>query len=315
MIEPTWNQLQSVLVPNSILSQEERTMFTNIKEYHRPGSIEEAVDLLHQSANDGGRVPLAGGTHLIPDEIRNYEEVVDLQDLPMAGVEISDGTLAVGSLTKVADLQKNQRLSRNNLHVLRKAALDKASQLKRNQSTVGGELVSSQGRSELATVLIALGAELSVSGPEGKRTLPLEDLYDDEGNSTLGPAEIITSVDCSVPAEEDRLYYRRLSRTENDLSLVNFAFYGRPNGRGFERSRMAVGGVGGPNRRLPKTEAFSETLEEPEEELEDEIAHPLKEDVEPETDFRASGEYRFEVLKVFIKRALTDEEGAEDPFK
>jgi len=287
-------------------------MLTNIQSYHRPGSIDEAIDLL---AEDDGRVILAGGTRLIPDAIRDYEEVVDIQELPLNGLEFTDDTLTAGSLTRVAELQKNEDLDKYNLSVLREAALHRPSQLKRNQSTIGGELVSSGGRSELATVLLALDAELTVRGPDGERTLDLADLYAEDGSVTLDTAEIITSVSLPLPDEDDQLYYRRLSRTNNDISLVNFAFYGRPNGQGFERTRMAVGGVEERNRRLPKTETFAETIDVSDDQLEEALDGPLEGDVKFQDDFRASGEYRFDVLKVFVKRALTQEEGVETPFK
>lgn len=287
-------------------------MLTNIKSYHRPGSVEEAIELL---VEDDGRVILAGGTRLIPDKIREYEEVVDIQELPLTGLEFTENTLTIGSLTRVVELQKNEELGDHNLSILREAALHRPSQLKRNQSTIGGELASSEGRSELATVLLALGAELAVRGPEGERTLELADLYAESGELTLGKADIITSIILDFPEDGDHLYYRRLSRTNNDISLVNFAFHGRPNGQGFERARMAVGGVEERNRRLPRTETFAEAIDVSGDELDEELSEPLEGDVKFRDDFRSSGEYRFDVLKVFVKRALTQEEGDEDPFK
>lgn len=287
-------------------------MLTNIESYHRPQSVEETVKLLSE---DEGRVILAGGTRLIPDEIRDYKEVVDIQELPLEGLEFSDDTLTIGSLSRIADIQKNEDLDTYNLSVLRKAALDRPSQLKRNQSTIGGELVSSEGGSELATVLLALDAQLNVRGPEGERTMELSELYAGDGTVTLDPAEIITSIYLPLPDEDDHIYYRRLSRTHNDISLVNFAFYGRPNGQGFERTRIAVGGVDDRNRRMPKTEAFAETVDVSDNELKQELAVPLEGDVDFQDDFRASAEYRMDVLKVFVKRALIQEEGVEDPFK
>lgn len=61
--------------------------------------------------------------------------------------------------------------------------------------------------SSLAPPLIALGASVTVLGPDGERAMPLEDLYrtpatGDESEFTLGPAEIVTAV--TIPERDSR---------------------------------------------------------------------------------------------------------------
>lgn len=278
-------------------------MLTNIEQYHRPSSLDEAISLLESNPED--RVVLAGGTALIPHRLSSYREVVDLQQLPFRGIEREDGSLHVGALTRVATLQKSDLLPEHRLDVLRRAARDKASQLLRNQATLGGEIARAEGRAELPVVLMALGAELKLEGPGGSRRLPMDEFYRPTGGTRLGEAEILTGVTVPLPEPVDRLYYERLNRTENDLSLVSLGFWGRPGSRGgFERVRVAVGGVEPVATRCLALEGLIVDADRYGEEFDVQLSRSLEQNVRPPSDFRASGSYRRRVLGVFLRRAL-----------
>jgi carbon-monoxide dehydrogenase medium subunit len=286
----------------------EAAMFPNIDDYHRPETVDSAVDLMAENPED--RVVLAGGTTLIPQEITEYSEVVDIQSIGYEGIDSSGDSIQIGALTPISQLQKSSGLRDRDLDVLMEAARDKRSQLKRNQATVGGELASADPRAEIPTVLLALGAELTVQGTDGTRTLPLDDLYDGSGSLTLEDSEIITSVEFEAPGDDERLFYDRLSRTENDISLVNCAFRGRYTGDGYENVRVAAGAVDEATVRLPEVEQFVEDLQRWSPDAEDELDQILEESVHPPDDFRASSDYRRTVLGVYIKRAVTGQDPA-----
>ncbi|MFB6356161.1 MAG: xanthine dehydrogenase family protein subunit M [bacterium] len=277
-------------------------MKKDINAYHRPDTIRDAIDLLEEDPS--GRVVLAGGTHLVPEEIEQYEEVVDIQDLDLSDLAHSNRTVEIGALVTVAQLQKSELLSDSNLDVVQQAALDKPSQLIRNQATVGGEIGRGGSGSELAAVFLALEANVVLTNENGSRECSLKNVYGDNGETKLGSSEIITRIELSVPAEEDQLFYDRLSRTENDVSLGHLAFWGRPENGGYEDVRLVVGGVTDAPRRMKKVEALVKETVEFDRETLDAIRDRLAEELSPPDDFRASAEYRLDVLQTFLERAL-----------
>lgn len=283
-------------------------MFPNIEQYHRPDTVDSAIALLEERPGD--RVILAGGTTLIPDEIEPYSEVVDIQSLGFEGIERSGDRVIIGALTNVADLQDNDLLLDNKLDALIDAALDKPSQLFRNQATIGGELARANARAEIPAVLMALGAELTVEGIGGAQTINIDSLYGDDGRLKLNDTDIIRSVEFDIPDDNERIFYDRLSRTENDISLVNCAFRGRYTGDGYDDVRVVAGAVDDAAVRLPEVEQFIEGLDRWSPDAEDQLDEILEETVHPPDDFRASSDYRRTVLGVYIKRAITGEDPA-----
>lgn len=283
-------------------------MLSNIEAYHRPDTLQEAVSLLEEDPQN--RVVLAGGTHLIPDRLSSYREVVDLQNLPFQGAEKDGERVHIGALTRISSLQKSIQWNRWNLGVLSEVAKDKPSQLIRNQATLGGELVRADARAELPVVLLALGARVQYRGPEGESVVPLENFYRGEGETVLQPADIVTAVDVPLPSSDDRIYYNRLSRTENDDSLISLACWFKDGQDVISDARVAAGGVDEHAVRLNQVEECIRRHSITNPEFRDELSEVLQSEVMPPSDFRASGRYRRTVLGVFLRRALNLDEGA-----
>jgi xanthine dehydrogenase YagS FAD-binding subunit len=106
--------------------------------YARPGSLEEALELLGRP----GARPLAGGTDLagqLDRGIVSAELLVDLQDAGLAGIEPRDSGVAIGATTTLADIAESDLLSR--YEAVRQAASGAASPLLRNSGTVGGNIL------------------------------------------------------------------------------------------------------------------------------------------------------------------------------
>ena len=77
---------------------------------------------------------------------------------------------------------------------------------------------------DLAPALMVHGAEVEIAGPEGRRTIPLEELYREDGAShlTLGPAEIITAVRLG-PSKAVSGYRKVRIRSAIDFPLAGVA--------------------------------------------------------------------------------------------
>ena len=108
--------------------------------YHRAASLEDAL----AAGAEPGAAYVAGGTNLIDLmklQIMAPQRLVDLQDLPLAGVEETpEGRLEIGALVRNADLAADARVRRR-YPALARALLAGASGQLRNRATTGGNLL------------------------------------------------------------------------------------------------------------------------------------------------------------------------------
>src|SRR6266496_4071282 len=122
-----------------------------ITAYHRPKTLDEALTLLTQP----NRIPLGGGT-LLAQATPAPVEVVDLQSLSLNAVKKQGNNLEIG-----ATVTLQQLLESNECPEALKSALRLEAPLNlRNAATVAGTLVSCDGRSTFAAVLLALDAKM-----------------------------------------------------------------------------------------------------------------------------------------------------------
>lgn len=125
-----------------------------IVEYHRPKTIEAALQLLARQKLK--TVPLGGGTVLSRQAAENLA-VVDLQELPLKMIEEQDDQLMIGATATLQALVASPLLP----DALQQAAALEANVNLRQVATLAGALVSGDGRSPLATVLAAMDAVLT----------------------------------------------------------------------------------------------------------------------------------------------------------
>ena len=104
--------------------------------------------------------------------------------------------------------------------------------------------------SDLATVLLMLGATASISGPGGERKVPLAELYvlpeeSLETETVLRPDEILTSVTIPAPPAETRSSYLKFKeRASYDFALAAVAVSVVLDGSGvITDARVVLGGV------------------------------------------------------------------------
>ncbi len=103
--------------------------------------------------------------------------------------------------------------------------------------------------SDIAPVLIALGAEATLVGPGETRTLPLEDFFagperNIEAETVLEPGELLTRVFVPSPAPGQRsVYLKARERRTQDFALASVAASLRVTGGVVERASLVLGGV------------------------------------------------------------------------
>jgi aerobic carbon-monoxide dehydrogenase medium subunit len=195
-------------------------------EYHRPRTVEEAVELL---SADPDAKPLAGGQSLLPMlnfRLGRPSALVDLGAIAeLVGIRREAGGLVVGAMTRQWDLEHHA----DAYPLLRDALRFVGHTATRCRGTVGGSLVHADPTAELPVCAVALGAELVTS----RRTIPAEEFFVSVFTTALEPGELLTEVRFPEPVGETS--FREVAHRDGDFAVVCVARNGE---------RVAVGGVG-----------------------------------------------------------------------
>ncbi|MCA9666300.1 MAG: FAD binding domain-containing protein [Myxococcales bacterium] len=141
-------------------------MYLDLEDYKRPATVEQCIDLL----GGKGSSAIAGGTYL---NVRDHERVarlVDLQALPLRGIERVGDAVKVGALVTLSELVDAAGELGPGLGALVEAARGERNLCTRNRSTVGGRLGRRRGDARVATALAALDAKLELLAADGTRT-------------------------------------------------------------------------------------------------------------------------------------------------
>jgi len=173
-------------------------MYSSSVDYHRATSVVDAVKLLQQ--NEGAKL-LAGGHSLIPSmklRVANPTMLVDIGHIKgLNGIEVGQKKVKIGALTTHAAVAGSQAL-KTACPILVEAALVIADRQVRNRGTIGGSLAHSDPAADYPTLMIALGATISATGPKGNRDIEADKFFVDLFATALESDEILTSI--TVPA-------------------------------------------------------------------------------------------------------------------
>jgi carbon-monoxide dehydrogenase medium subunit len=269
-------------------------------DYEAPESLEEAVRMLHENGEDAKLI--AGGHSLLPlmkMRLAVPTLLVDLRRVPgLHHIQRENGSWRIGALTRHADLQDTPELG-----VVATAASLIADQQVRNRGTIGGSLAHGDPASDLPAVLLALEGEVSAQGPNGLRTIPAAELFEDYMTTSLAHDEVITEV--RLPATDEWGYgYQKFTRRAEDWAMVGACALVKRAGDGScEDVRIGLTHMGStPLRATAAEEALrGQSLDEGSIAGAAELA---AEGTEPPGDLNATPDYKRHLARVLTRRAL-----------
>ncbi|MCC7163764.1 MAG: xanthine dehydrogenase family protein subunit M [Anaerolineae bacterium] len=274
-------------------------------QYFAPTTLQQASSLLVQW---GPRARmLSGGTALLPALERaqwSATAIVNLKTIPgLRELEFdpSDG-LHVGALVTLAELQRSP-IVRAHYPVLQETIAYVATPQVRNLATLGGNLCVATPTADLAIILLALDARVTVHRVGGKDTLSLDRFYPTWGGTQLAQGEILTGISIPPPRGSAR-YQRFMVRQAVDVPLVNFAIALEQQEGQISHARIVLGGSGPRPLRMIRAErallgqlAGRETFAR--------AIDLVIADAYPPDDLRASRAYRHELLRVLLRRTFS----------
>jgi CO/xanthine dehydrogenase FAD-binding subunit len=211
--------------------------------YERPTHIDEAVALLAEAGSEAR--PLAGGTDLIirlrdgtirPRTVVDVKGIVELD----AGIADADGGLRIGARTVMTDITEDPRVRRD-YRALAEAAAYVGSVQIRNRATLAGNIGNASPAADTVPALLVYGARVVVAGPDGTRTIPIDDVFVQSGVTTIARGELITGIELPRPAAvAGAVHVRRTRRRGHDLASVTLACAVTPDGI----TRIGYGSLG-----------------------------------------------------------------------
>ena len=214
-------------------------MWPNKFDYARAGSVNEALGLI----GDEGKF-LAGGHSLLPVmklRLAAPEQLVDIGGIAELRGISANGGLTIGATTthaEVADSADVQAMC----GALASACGQVGDQAVRNFGTLGGNIAHADPASDPPTVLVAVGASVTIQGADGARSVGAEDFFVDLFETALDDGELITSV--SVPDLSDhKSAYAKFPHPASRYAIVGVCVALKMNGAVCDHAHVAVGGA------------------------------------------------------------------------
>ncbi len=274
-------------------------------EYHRPGSLHDALALL--GAHPGAK-PLAGGQSLIPAmnfRLAAPERLIDLNALEeLAGIdETADGGLRIGAMTRHHAVEHSASVAAR-APLLACAMPFIAHRPIRNRGTIGGSLAHADPAAELPAVMVALGARLVLASTRGERVVPAAEFFTGLFATALTEGELITAIEIPALPARTGTAFLELARRHGDYALVGVtAVVTIDSGARVADARIVLFSVGeGPVRATHAEQALAGTTGDAA--ALRTAADAVQRDIDPSSDIHASSAYRRQLASVLTRRAL-----------
>jgi carbon-monoxide dehydrogenase medium subunit len=209
---------------------------------HRPTSVEQASELLHE-LRDGAAL-YCGGTELLLVAKLGFTALTDLIDVKrieeLAGID-ADGELRIGAASTHREIERSPVVSE---HWRSLATMESAvGNLRvRNVGTLGGNLSFADPHSDPATYLTAAGGSLTLRGSGAPRRLPVEQFILGPYATALRPGELLVSVHVPAPTPNSAIAHMKMSFQERPAITV--AVLVSLSDGAVDSARVAIGSVG-----------------------------------------------------------------------
>lgn len=273
--------------------------------YSAPDSLQEVISLLHEHGDDAKI--LAGGHSLVPMmklRFASPTHLIDLRKVPgLNYVKEEDGYLKIGAMTREVDMEESE-VVKAKYHIFGDATKLIADPQVRNFGTIGGNLAHGDAANDHPAVMIALGADVEITGNEGARVVSIDDFFYGFYTTAVQHGEVLTEI--RVPAATGRYgtAYHKAERKVGDYATAGVAAMIQLDANG----HCAKAGIGLTNvNPLPMRASRSEevlTGSDLSDAIIEQAAQYAAEDCNPTDDLRGDEEYKRHLVGVITKRMI-----------
>ena len=271
-------------------------------------SVQNAVELLqaHPSA-----MLIAGGSDVL----------IKMREGKLAGAELvsiykldelrevtldPDGALRIGPMTSFSHAAKSPLLQKY-MPVLGESADTVGGPQLRSIGTLGGNICNGVTSADTASTQVAYDAELEITSVNGTRRMSIHDFYKGPGKVALEPGELLTAI--LIPKESYEncfgYYIKYAMRNAMDIATIGCSVNVVLSTDKKTLARVRIGyGVAGPVPMRARTaEAALSGMPTSEKAIET-IGTTVLGDVNPRTSWRATADFRRQIISETARRAL-----------
>ena len=276
--------------------------------YAKARSLDHAIELL---ADDTGETRvLAGGQSLMatlnmrlsqPRLLVDINGVAGLDGIAITGSK-ENRQVEIGAMVRQAMAERSAVIAEH-APLIARALPYIAHPAIRNRGTIGGSIAFADPAAELPACLLALGGEVEIAGPAGRRTVAADAFFGGLFETALTSRDVLTSIRVPAATDGQRAGFAEFARRHGDYAMAGLAATAHVNGKGLAAIRLAFFGVGTTPRRARNAEAA----------LADDIdaaIAALAHDLDPPDDVQASGALKKHLAGVLLRRVaaqLTEE--------
>jgi carbon-monoxide dehydrogenase medium subunit len=267
--------------------------------YTKAHTLKQAVTLLAKHKDDARL--LAGGQSLIATLNMRLSAPSLLIDIN--GIKGLDGIAKKGKFIEIGALARHTQVERSALIASHAPLIALAMphighRAIRNRGTFGGSIAFADPAAELPACLLALGGEIDITGPKGKRKVKADAFFKGLFETALGPQDVLTAIRIPAASKDSRVGFAELARRHGDYAIVGLAACARADGKGNNSRladvRLAFFGVGATPLRAKKAEAALASGNV------DAAVAAL--DLEPQDDVQASAAVKKHLAGVLLRR-------------
>ncbi len=273
-------------------------------EYLEPASLREALEAL--AANEDSKA-LAGGQSLVPllnFRLARPELLVDLNGLgELAYLRREDGVLRIGAMTRQSTLERSGLVARE-WPLLHRALEFVAHPQIRNRGTVGGSVAHADPAAELPIAFTTLDARFRAVSLRGERWIDAREFFVNQLTSSLEPDELLVEIAVEPLAARGGSAFVEYARRHGDFALggcaAQLSFDGEDNVT--SAALTLLGAAPTPHRAAAAEQILvgrPVDVESASAAAEAAIA-----DVNPTGDIHGSSEYRRDLIRSLVRRAV-----------
>jgi len=278
-----------------------------IEGYIEADNLNHAANMLADNPN---LLVIAGGTDLLIKvhggkvkdvELLSIREIKELRRIH----SYEDGSIGIGPLTTFTDIANNLLIDEH-LPILMQAASSVGGPQIRNAATIGGNLCNGAVSADSAPILFALNATLKLRSKTGSRIIPITDFYLGPGRVDLKQGEILEEI--VVSSDNYKGFYGHYikfsMRKAMDIATVGVAVtMSLKEENVFDEIRIGLGVAGPTPLRCLEAESYAKGRSISTKTIA-EIGKLALKSTHPRTSWRASKEYREQLIEELVQRAL-----------
>ena len=274
-------------------------------DYIAPKSLNEALRALAESGEDAKL--LAGGHSLLPLlklRLAAPKLLVDLSKISgLNSISQQGDNIVIGALATHYQIESSQLLSKK-CPLLPQTARAIGDVQVRNRGTIGGSLAHADPSADWPAAMLALGAELKITGPKGERRVAAEDFFVGPMTTVIEANEILTEIRVPISARRSGSAYLKAAQQASGFAIVGVAVSLRVDAKGrCEEIGIGVTGLNdkpfrarGTENQLRGNKLAAKLIEA--------SASQVADGIDPLEDLHANAQFRAHLARVYASRAI-----------